>query len=200
MAYHLEGRMLEVCSCETICPCFIAETPDGGSCDVVVAWRVDRGTIGSTDVAGCTIAAVAHIPGKPLEGKWRAAVYIDQVASEAQEKALLDVFTGKLGGAIADVASLIGEVVGVERAEITFEANNGKGSLKIGNIADATIEPYVTKSGSVATLSNTLFSGSPGASALLGRAPRFRAKHDGVGLKADLSNHSAVQCNFSFQG
>lgn len=200
MAYQLEGRMLEVCSCETICPCFIAETPDGGSCDVTVAWHIDRGTVGDTDVAGCTIAAVAHIPGKPLDGQWRAAVYMDDSASEEQEKALLDVFTGKLGGAIADVASLIGEVVGVERAAITFEADNGKGNLKIGDVADATIEPFVAKDGSVTTLSNTLFSGAPGASALLARAPNYRAKHDGVGIDADYSDHNAVQCNFSFQG
>ncbi len=199
MGYQLEGRMLEVCSCETICPCFIAESPDGGRCEVTVAWRIDQGTIGDTDVAGCTIAAVARIPGKPLEGQWRAAVYVDENASEEQEQALLDVFTGKLGGAIADVAGLIGEVVGVERAAITFEANNGKGVLKIGDIADAEIEPFVTKDGTVATLSNTLFSGAPGASAMLGRAPHYRVKHDGVGIDANYTDHNAVQCNFSFQ-
>jgi hypothetical protein len=200
MAYQLQGRMLEVCSCETICPCFIAEMPDGGTCDVTVAWHMDRGEIEGVNVAGCTIAAVAHIPGKPLDGKWRAAVYVNDGASDAQEKALLKVFTGKLGGAIADVAMLIGEVVGVERAAITFEADNGKGILKIGDVADASIEPYITKDGSVATLSNTLFSGAPGASALLGRAPHYRAKHDGVGIDVNLSDHNAVECEFSFQG
>lgn len=200
MAYQLDGRMLEVCSCETICPCFIAEMPDGGTCDVTVAWHIDSGTIEDVDVAGCTIAAVAHIPGKPLEGKWRAAVYVDDQATEAQEKGLLDVFTGKLGGPIADVAKLIGDVVGVERAAITFEADKGKGRLKIGDIADADIEPFVTNDGSVATLSNMLFSGSPGAPAMLARAPHYRAKHADVGIDVDLSDHSAVECEFSFQG
>jgi len=169
------------------------------SCEVPDAWRIDQGTVGDTDVTGCTIAVVARIPGKPLDGDWRAAVYLDESASEEQETALLDVFTGKLGGAIADVASLIGEVVGVERAAITFEADNGKGILKIGEIADATIEPFVTKDGDVTTLSNTLFSGAPGAPVMLGRAPHYRVKHDGVGIDADYSDHNAVQCNFSFQ-
>ena len=45
MAYQLEGRMIEVCSCETVCPCFIDEFPDGGTCDVTDAWQIDRGTI-----------------------------------------------------------------------------------------------------------------------------------------------------------
>ena len=200
MAYQLEGRMLEVCSCETVCPCFIGEAPDGGSCDVTVAWHVDRGTIEGVDVTGCTIAAIAHIPGKPLDGNWRAAVYVDDGATEAQETAILNVFTGKLGGAIADVAQLIGEVVGVERASITFRAENGKGSLKIGEIADAEMEPYVTADGAVATLSNLLFSGAPGAPALLGRAPHYRAKQDSVGVDVDFAGHSAIESSFSFQG
>lgn len=200
MAYKIEGRMLEVCSCETICPCFVAETPDGGYCDVTVAWHVDKGEVEGVDVAGCTIAAIAHIPGKPLDGDWRAAVYIDDKASEAQEGALLNVFTGKLGGPIADVAKLIGDVVGVERALIAFAAENGKGSLKIGDKADAEIEPFVTKDGSVATLSNTLFSGAPGSSARLGRAPRYRAKHEAVGIDVDLADHNAVECSFAFEG
>ncbi len=200
MTYQLEGRMLEVCSCHTVCPCFVGEMPDGGTCDVTVAWHIDKGAIEGVDVAGCTIAAIAHIPGKPLDGGWRAAVYIDDGASDAQEGALLNVFTGKLGGAIADVAKLIGEVVGVERTSITFEADNGKGRLKIGEVADAAMEPYVTADGTIATLSNTLFSGAPGASALLGQSPRYRAKHDAVGIDVDLSGYSAVECSFSFQG
>ena len=200
MAYQLEGRMLEVCSCNTVCPCFVGELPDGGTCDVTVAWHIDKGAVEGVDVAGCTIAAIAHIPGKPLDGNWRAAVYIDDGASEDQEAALLDVFTGKLGGPIADVAKLIGEVVGVERTSIAFAAQNGKGSLKIGEAADAEMEPYVTPDGGVATLSNTLFSGAPGSPALLGTAPRYRAKHAAVGIDVDLAGHSAVECNFVFEG
>ncbi|MCZ6814534.1 MAG: DUF1326 domain-containing protein [Alphaproteobacteria bacterium] len=137
MTYQLAGRMLEVCTCSTVCPCFVGEAPDGGTCDVTVAWHMDKGTIEGVDVTGRTIAAIAHIPGKPLDGNWRAAVYIDDGASESQEAALLDVFTGKLGGPVADVAKLIGEVVGVERVPITFIAQNGTGSLKIGDAADA---------------------------------------------------------------
>ena len=200
MAYQLEGRMLEVCTCNTVCPCFVGEAPDGGTCDVTVAWHMDKGTIEGVDVTGRTIAAIAHIPGKPLDGNWRAAVYIDDGASETQETALLDVFTGKLGGPIADVAKLIGEVVGVERVPITFIAQNGKGSLKIGDAADAEMEPYVTADGTIATLSNTLFSGAPGAPALLGSSPRYRAKHASVGIDVDLSGHSAVECSFVFEG
>jgi len=33
MAYHLEGRLLEVCDCRVLCPCWIGEDPDNGTCD-----------------------------------------------------------------------------------------------------------------------------------------------------------------------
>jgi hypothetical protein len=27
MAYHLEGKLLEVCDCRVLCPCWIGEDP-----------------------------------------------------------------------------------------------------------------------------------------------------------------------------
>ena len=32
--YQLEGSLLEVCNCETLCPCWIGEDPDNGICAV----------------------------------------------------------------------------------------------------------------------------------------------------------------------
>src|SRR5271155_2866788 len=135
MAYQLEGRLLEVCNCRVLCPCWIGEDPDNGTCDTVVAWHFDKGKIGSVDVAGRTIAVVAHVPGNILLGNWRAAVYVDDKSSDAQQEAILSVYTGKLGGPVADLVKLIGEVVSVERAPITFDVREGKGTIKIGAVA-----------------------------------------------------------------
>ena len=132
MSYHLEGRLLEVCNCNVLCPCWIGEDPDNGTCDTIVAWRIDKGTIDGLDVGGNTIAAVAHVPGNILEGNWTAAIFVDDKASKEQEEALLKVYTGKAGGPIADLAALIGQVVSVERAPIRFTVNEGKGELEIG--------------------------------------------------------------------
>ena len=81
MAYHLEGRLLEVCNCRVLCPCWIGEDPDFGTCDTIVSWHFDKGTINGVDVAGHTIAMIAHIPGNILQGNWRAAVYLDDKVS-----------------------------------------------------------------------------------------------------------------------
>ena len=78
MAYHLEGRLLEVCNCRVLCPCWIGEDPDFGTCDTIVAWHFDKGTIDGVDVSDRTIAMIAHVPGNILQGNWRAAVYLDE--------------------------------------------------------------------------------------------------------------------------
>ena len=111
MAYHLEGRLLEVCNCRVLCPCWIGEDPDNGTCDTIVGWHFDKGTIDGVDVSGHTVVALAHVPGNILKGNWRAAVYIDDKASPQQKDAILQVYTGKQGGPVADLVKLIAEVV-----------------------------------------------------------------------------------------
>ena len=56
MSYHLEGSLLEVCNCNVLCPCWVGEDPDRGTCDAAQAWRIDRGTIDGLDVSGRIIA------------------------------------------------------------------------------------------------------------------------------------------------
>ena len=51
MVYHLEGRLLEVCDCRVLCPCWIGEDPDNGTCDTIVAWHFDKGVIEGVGVA-----------------------------------------------------------------------------------------------------------------------------------------------------
>ena len=128
MAYKLEGSILEVCDCNVLCPCWVGEKPDNGTCQSALAYHFDRGTIDGIDVSGLTFAVNVFIPGNPLEGNWRAHLYVDDRASAEQEAALLGVFTGKQGGPVADLAALVGEVVKVERAPIVFAVHEGKGA------------------------------------------------------------------------
>ena len=86
--YQLEGSLLEVCSCDVLCPCWIGEDPDQGTCESVVAYHLDKGTIRGVDVSGLTLVSVVHIPGNILEGNWRQLVYVDDRASDEQGEAL----------------------------------------------------------------------------------------------------------------
>ena len=197
MAYNLEGSLLEVCTCKVICPCWVGEDPDGGTCDGIVAYHVDRGTVDGVDVSGRSFVLLAHIPGNVLKGNWRAVVYVDDKATSQQEEALLNAFTGKLGGPLADLAQLVGEVVAVERAPIDFRVEKGKGTLKIGDGIEAELEPLQGATG-FTTLNDSIFSNIPGSPAYVSKAPKFQANVSQHGFNIDLSGHNAVQGSFRF--
>ena len=199
MAYELEGTLLEVCNCNILCPCWVGEDPDNGTCDSVMAYHVDKGHVNGTDLSGRTIALMVHIPGNVLAGNWKAVVYVDDGASDEQHQAMIDVWTGKLGGPAADVASLVGEVVSVERAPITYTVKDGKGKLVVGDVADCEMEPYKGATGGITTLNETIFSTIPGSPAVVSKASKYKRNTSQFGLKdIDLTGHNAIQGTFRF--
>lgn len=200
MIYHVEGRLLEVCTCNTLCPCWVGEDPDEGTCDSAFAWHIDSGTIEGVDVSGRTVALAVHIPGNVLAGNWKAVVYLDEATTDPQQDALLKLFTGQLGGAIADVAGLIGEVIAVERAPINFTVTEGEGVFTVGSVIEAELAPFQGGTGKATALLDTTFSTIPGSPAYVGKASLFRREDTGQGLSAiDLSGHNAIQGLFMFE-
>ena len=200
MSYQIEGQLLEVCTCNTVCPCWVGVIPDGGSCDGVIAWQVEKGNINGVDVSGRTVAVIAHIPGVAVAGNWRVALYVDDKATEAQKNALLDAYSGKLGGALAGVAGLVGEVVGTESVSILANAQNGRGMLKIGDIVTADFEPVIGAHGEPTQLSHGLFSSVPGAPAYVGKSKHYKAKQSTLGINVDVQGLSTMQTAFRFEG
>ena len=201
MSYHLEGRLLEVCDCRVLWPCWIGEDPDFKTCDTIIAWHFDKGAIDGVDVSGRTLAMLAHVPGNILQGDWTAAVYLDDKTSPQQEQALLGVYTGKKGGPVAELAKLVGKVMSVEKVPITFEVQGGHGTIKVGDAGFAELEPYKSASGATTTLADTVFSTVPGAPVFVGKAKQYRSKnHAGLGRDIDLKGHNALQSTFVFDG
>jgi hypothetical protein len=199
MAYQLEGRLLEVCTCNILCPCWVGEDPDGGTCDGLFAWHFDKGSVNGTDVTGRTFGWIGHIPGNILEGNWRIVVFLDEDVTDEQEQALLDVWTGKLGGPIADLAQLVGEVISVERVPIEFAVEGVQGTVKFGDAASANLEPYKGATGESTTLNDTIFTTIPGSPAYVGKAEHYRVDIPQHGFEIDLQDHNAVQGSFRFE-
>jgi hypothetical protein len=202
MAYRLEGKLLEVCTCNVLCPCWVGADPDSddGTCDGTLSWHIEKGEIEGIDVSGLTIAMLCHIPGNIMNGNWRVVVFVDDKASSQQEEAILKVFTGKLGGPVADFASLVGEVVGVERVAVTFEVEEGKGRLRLGSVVTADLEPFEGATGKSTTLHDSIFTTIPGSPAYVGKAPVYKVTSPALALNIDLQNHNAVQGSFLFEG
>jgi hypothetical protein len=201
MAYKLEGSLLEVCNCNVLCPCWIGEDPDFGTCDSINAYHIESGNVDGIDVSGRTIAFLIHIPGNVLKGNWKAAVVLDDGTSDAQQEAIMAAFSGKLGGPLADVAQLVSEVISVERAPIEFKVSEGRGTLKVGDVAEAEMEPYLGPTGLVTTLNESIFTTIPGAPAWVSKAPRYVRRVSKYGLKdLDLKGQNAIQGLFRFEG
>jgi hypothetical protein len=174
--------------------------PDNGTCDSALAHHFEKGEIDGVDVSGLTLAFATHIPGNVLKGNWRVVIHIDQNATKQQEEALLSVYTGKQGGPVADLAKLIGEVVAVERSPITFEVKEGKGILRIGNVADCEMEPFRGPNGEVTTLHDSIFSTIPGSPAYVAKATKYKMNNSALKQNIDLKDHNAIQGEFIFQG
>jgi hypothetical protein len=199
MAYRLAGRLLEVCTCNTLCPCWVGEDPDGGSCDSALAYHFDRGSIDGVDVSGLTLALAVHIPGNVLAGNWRGVVFMDEKATPQQEQAILSVYTGQQGGPVADLVKLISEVIGVKRVPIRFDVVEGKGTFKVGDASYAELSPFVGPSGKPTTLRESIFSTVPGSPAYVGKATTFRQKSAELGQDIDLKGHNAILSDFRFE-
>lgn len=199
MSYTLKGRLLEVCNCKTLCPCWVGDDPDNGTCDSALAYRFDEGEIDGIDVSGLTLALAVHIPGNVLAGNWRAIIFVDENATPEQEQALLSVYSGEQGGPVADYAQLIGEVLSVRRAPITFEVEEGNGTLRVGDVVQADLEPFRGPTGEPTKLVESIFSTIPGSPAYVGKASLYRQKSEALGQDLKLSGHNAIQGHFQFE-
>jgi len=199
ITYRLEGRLLELYTCDLLCPCWVGAGPDGGTCDGTLSWHFDKGEIDGVDMSGLTIAILCRIPGNILKGNWSAVVFVDEKTSFQQEKAILKIFTGKLGGPIVKFANLIGRVVAVDRVPITFEVEKGKGRLQIGSAVTADVEPFQGATGRDTTLHDTAFSSISGSPAYVGKASVYKATSSVLGLEIDLHDHNAIQGTFLFE-
>lgn len=196
--YKVEGSLLEACSCDAPCPCWIGENPDLGKCDAFLAYRIEKGTIRGVNVGGVTFAIVAQIPGNVLKGDWKIAVYMSDKAKPAQKQAILDAWTGKLGGPLADLAKLVGEVKGVYDAPIQFKLSKGKGTIKVGSWIEAEMAPYKDAKGKPTTLNNTIFTTIPGSPAYVAKASHHRVNIPEHGMQWTFENRNAIQGSFRF--
>ncbi len=89
-----------------------------------------------------------HTPKQMTDGNWKVALYLDDRATTDQSEALGAVFSGGAGGHLAAVAPLIGEVVGVAPASISFDRTGGSLKATVGGILSMESEELVGMDGS----------------------------------------------------
>ena len=120
MSWSIKGSYVETCSCELMCPCNMSF--DHGAtydfCRVTLVFNIREGEVEGTDVGGLKVAAIADTPKVMTEGNWRLGLFVDERATDEQMEKLAEVFSGQLGGPMAGLVPLVGEMLGVERAPI----------------------------------------------------------------------------------
>jgi hypothetical protein len=196
VGYDLEGSLLEVCTCDVLCPCWIGEDPDNGDCESVVAYHFDSGTIRGVDVSGLTVASAVYIPGNVLAGNWKQVLFIDDDASDEQHEAIVAMMTGELGGPMADLAGLVGERLAIERAPISHTITDGAGSLRVGDFISADMHPYTGPDGSTTTLQNSIFSTVPGSPAYVGVADHQKIDMPKYDMSWEREGKNAIQADW----
>jgi hypothetical protein len=145
MSWSLKGDYVETCSCELMCPCNLSL--DHGAtydfCRVTLVFDVREGAVDGTDVAGRKVVMIADTPKVMTEGNWRVGVYVDDGATDEQFERLVQVFSGQLGGPMAGLAPLIGEMLGVERAAIEVDQDGLRHRVRVGSAIDFEIQDVV---------------------------------------------------------
>jgi hypothetical protein len=150
MAWRLEGTYFESCSCDAVCPCTWSALTAKATLDrclALLAYHVASGEINGVDVSGLSFALFLDTPPVMSEGNWRVGVYLDDGASDSQAEQLGAVLSGQLGGPPAILTPLIGEMLGVEKAPITYTEDGRGHHVRIGGAVDVGVEDFVAIEG-----------------------------------------------------
>jgi hypothetical protein len=87
--------------------------------------------------------AIIDTPKIMTDGNWRLGMFVDDQADDDQFDKLVKVFGGQLGGPMAALAPLVGEIVGVERAEIEVSDEGLLHRVRVGDVIDFEVEDIV---------------------------------------------------------
>ncbi len=194
-SWTLKGTYFESCNCETACPCVFLSPPTDGECTVLIAWHITEGRFGATSLDGLNVALAVYSPGHMAQVKWKAALYLDEKASEAQKQALTMIFGGQAGGHMGRIATHVGEILGVRSVPIEYMAEGKRRSIRVGNIANATIEALAGPSGDV-TVSGHPLAIAPGFPAVAGRSESLR--YQDYGLNWEISGKNGFYSAFQY--
>jgi hypothetical protein len=184
MSWNLEGSYAETCSCELMCPCTLSF--DLGAtydyCRATLAFDIREGEVDGTDVRGRRVVAIIDTPKVMTDGNWRLGMFVDDRATDEQFDKLVQVFGGQLGGPMAALAPLVGEVVGVERAAIEMRDEGLLHSVRVGDAIDFEVEdivPFGSEDGRPVRVDGTFHPAGP----ILTIAGARRSRIDAFGIR-----------------
>ena len=133
-SWHVRGDWFDVCKCSIPCSCTFAQPPNtpDQTCEGILAWHIDDGAYGATDLSGLSVVALGAFTGNLWAGaKAQMAFYVDRRADAAQGQAIEAIWGGRAGGWMAGFAALVEVVRGVEPAQIDFAVARDLSSWRV---------------------------------------------------------------------
>jgi hypothetical protein len=202
MGWRLQGTYLENCSCEVACPCAasgFAAPATYDRCRALLAFHVDSGEVDGTDVTDRSVAVILDTPSQMTDGNWRVGLFMDERASDEQAHKLAGVFSGQMGGPMANLAPLISENLGMEVAAIEFSDDGRRHRVRIGDRADIEVEDVASPldpDGAPPRLTGTRHPANDTLTVARGRSARF----DALGIEFSGEGKSGFSAPFSWSG
>jgi hypothetical protein len=196
--WELKGAYFESCNCDAACPCIFLGPPTRGDCTLLVAWHIDEGRFGETRLNGLNAVLAVYSPGHMLQTKWKAALYVDERATQEQRDSLTKIFAGQAGGHLANVAACVGEVLGVKAVSIDYRAEGKRRSISIKGVADLEIEAVPGQNGAEVTIAAAPFCIVPGIPSVVAKSKRLSYRD--YGYQWELSDRNGFYSAFAYQG
>lgn len=196
--WNLKGTYMETCNCAAACPCVFLSDPTQGDCTVVLGWHIEQGADGDVSLNGLNVAMAVLSPGNMAQVKWKAALYVDDKASKEQHESLMKIFGGQAGGHPAALASHVGEILGASSATIDFNKNGKELTLKVGDVASASIEQMDGQGGEPIIISGHPLAIAPGNPATLALSKSMR--YEDHGMSWSEAGRTAFFSSFAYAG
>jgi hypothetical protein len=164
----------------------------------VLAFHIDSGEVDGTDVSNLSVVLVVDTPRQMSEGNWRVGMFMDDRASDEQAEKLGGVFSGQMGGPLANLAPLISENLGMEVAPIEYIDDGLRHRFKVGDAIDVEIEDLVSPFDPDGPLPKLTETRHP-ANSTLTPARAVSARVQGLGLDFSGEGKSGLSAPFSWE-
>lgn len=134
ISYDLHGAFVEACNCTVICPCWVEDEPTEELCAGLFAWTfADGSVVKGQDVSGHSLVSVT-VHGDARRGSGsESAVFVDDTVPSRVADLLVQVFSGRGGGPLADLAEVTGDVVWHGRARVEVGHAGGGYQLSVNS-------------------------------------------------------------------
>jgi hypothetical protein len=197
--WSIKGELILNCNCTVFCPCVVSlgqHPPTEGHCQTWGGVRIDEGAYGDVDLSGLNLGLLIEIPGNMARGNWKAAVFIDDRASDEAYEALVGIFSGKARGTTGLFGILVSEFLGAEKAEISYEMEGSARRLKVGKKIQGEVVPVEGHGGKDIVITNTNYWMGPDITVATATKGRVRA----FGRVWDFDGRSAEICQIDWHG